>query len=51
VRHLIIGVERSLLKDKEIKSLCESNAWFQKYGFEYSQFPTVSGIKRVLAKQ
>jgi hypothetical protein len=47
---LLIGVERSLLKDPDIRALCEGSSWFQTYGFEYSQFPTPTVIKRVIAR-
>jgi hypothetical protein len=47
---LLIGVERSLLKDPDVRALCDGSAWFQTYGFEYSQFPTPTVIKRVMAR-
>ena len=47
---LLLGVERSLLKDPEVKALCDANPWFQQFGFEYSQFPTPTVIKRVMAR-
>lgn len=47
---LLIGVERSLLKDPEIKSLADTNSWYQKFCFEFSQFPTPNVIKRAVAK-
>lgn len=47
---LLIGVERSLLKDAEIKNLCETNPWFVEFGFEFTQFPTPNVIKRAVAR-
>ncbi len=47
---LLIGVERSLLKDSHTKALCEGSAWFQEYGFEYTQFPTPLVMKRVISR-
>jgi predicted nuclease of restriction endonuclease-like RecB superfamily len=49
-RGLLIGIERSLLKDKDLKALCESDPWFAKYGFEFTQFPTPNVLKRVLKR-
>jgi len=45
---LLIGIERSLLKDSDLKSVCDSNPWFAENGFEFSQFPTPTILKRVL---
>jgi hypothetical protein len=50
IQNLLIGVDRSLLKDEDIRKLCEVSAWFQKFGFEYSQFPTPQVLKRAVAK-
>ena len=49
-KSLLIGVERSLLKDPELKAICDSSPWFAAYGFEYSQFPTPNVLKRAVAK-
>ncbi len=45
---LLIGVDRSLLKDSELKSVCDSDPWFADNGFEFSQFPTPNVLKRVI---
>jgi uncharacterized protein len=50
VKGLLIGVERSILKDLILKDFCENNAWFVKNGFEYTQFPTPNVIKRAVTK-
>ena len=49
-KNLLIGIERSLLKDAEIKKLCEVDPWFIQYGFEFSQFPTPNVIKRAVTR-
>jgi hypothetical protein len=40
IRNLLIGVDKSLLKDKDVKLGLEKSPWFAKFGFEFSQFPT-----------
>lgn len=47
---LLIGIDRSLMKDPELKSICEKSAWFEKYGFEFSQFPTPGVIRRAVMR-
>jgi len=49
-KNLIIGIERSLLKDPELKALCDGSSWFADFGFEYSQFPTPNVLKRAVTK-
>ena len=47
-RDVLLGVERSLLKDKKLKELVESNEWFKDGGFLFSQFPTPGAIKKAV---
>jgi predicted nuclease of restriction endonuclease-like RecB superfamily len=47
-RDILLGVERSLLKDKKIKELVESSEWFKNSGFLFSQFPTPGAIKKAV---
>lgn len=47
-RDVLLGVERSLLKDKKLKELVESNEWFKNSGFLFSQFPTPGAIKKAV---
>lgn len=47
-RDVLLGVERSLLKDKKLKELVESSEWFKNGGFLFSQFPTPGAIKKAV---
>jgi len=48
IKNLIIGVEKSLCKDKQVKSTLEGSPWFSKYGFEFSQFPTPKQLLKMV---
>ena len=48
--NLLVGVDRSLLKDKHISQLVAESEWFKSYGFEFNQFPTPSVIKKVVTR-
>lgn len=48
VHNLIIGIERSLLKDPEIAQITSRSEWFKAYGFEFNQFPTSSTIRKMV---
>lgn len=48
VKNLILGLDKVLMKDKDVKSLAESSPWFEKYGFEFSQFPTPRQLLKTL---
>lgn len=48
--NLIIGVDRALLKDKELARRISENNWFQRYGFEFSQFPTPSLLRKAVSR-
>ena len=50
VSDLIIGVERGLTRDPEIRALADSSEWFQRYGFEFTQFPTVSAVRKAVTR-
>jgi hypothetical protein len=47
---LLIGVDRSLLKDPDLRLLCEKSVWFAKYGFEFSQFPTPNILRKAILR-
>jgi predicted nuclease of restriction endonuclease-like RecB superfamily len=47
-RDVLLGVERSLLKDKKLKELVETSEWFKNGGFLFSQFPTPGAIKKAV---
>lgn len=49
IKHLIVGVDKALLKDKDIQTATEGNSWFETYGFEFSQFPTPRQLLKVVA--
>ncbi|MCX6126773.1 MAG: DUF790 family protein [Proteobacteria bacterium] len=40
IKNLIVGLDKSLLKDKDTFAAQEKSKWFQTYGFQFSQFPT-----------
>ena len=47
---LIIGVDRALLKDVELKELLEESEVFQERGFLFRDFPGVATVKKILKK-
>lgn len=47
-KNLIVGVDKVLMKDKEVKQLLESSPWFTKHGFEFNQFPTPKQLTKIL---
>lgn len=48
VKNLIIGIDKALVKDKDIQKALQNNTWFEKYGFEFSQFPTPRQLLKVV---
>ena len=47
---LIVGVDRALLKDLELKALLEESEVFQKRGFLFRDFPGVATVEKILKK-
>lgn len=47
-KNLIVGVDKTLMKDKDVKSLIEASPWFAKHGFEFNQFPTPRQLTKIL---
>lgn len=45
---LVLGVDRSLLRDKELAARLESSAWFQAHGFLFRDYPTVERVQKAL---
>jgi len=50
VKSLVIGVDKSLLKDKDTQKAVAESPWFKTFGFEFSQFPTPKQILKVLER-
>ena len=48
--NLIIGVDRALLKDVELKELLEGSEVFQERGFLFRDFPGVATVQKILKK-
>lgn len=47
---LVLGVERTLLRDKELSDLLDNSPWFQEHGFLYRDYPTVEKTIKALEK-
>jgi uncharacterized protein len=45
---LLIGVDRSLSRNPQIKNKLNHSAWFSKHGFTFNGFPLVSTVKELL---
>jgi uncharacterized protein len=50
LKDFLIGIDRSVLKDKELAELIANSEWFKSFGFEFNQFPTPSAIKKVVMR-
>ena len=50
VSNFRVGVEKSLLKDKDVKVAVEASPWFDAYGFTFSQFPTSKQILKAVER-
>jgi hypothetical protein len=48
--NFLMGIDRSLLKDKAIAQVVDESDWFKSYGFDFNQFPTPSVIKKVVMR-
>lgn len=45
---LILGVDRSLLRDAELQNILDNSPWFSQFGFLYREYPTCDRTRRVL---
>ena len=50
-RNLLLGVQRNLLKDRELLLLSEESEWFKQYSLFFRDFPTVKSVLSALGQQ
>ena len=48
---LILGVDRSLLRDAELQNILDNSPWFSQFGFLYREYPTCDRTRRALHKR
>lgn len=50
IKNLLIGVQKPLIKDPELKKIIENSEWFQERGVVFREFPTVKSVLSVLGQ-
>ena len=48
---LILGVDRTVLRDAELQDVLDQSAWFAQYGFLYHDYPTCERTRKALQKR